>query len=312
MIFRFIILIVFLFTFSSASFQKISIGQIDTYYQNRITAYELRNILDEIEYQLESKLNINIFDYSSNGKKINLVYLPPSKLEKRIVSNLQKLKEKEKSILNIKNSFNNKQKKRNELTKIFKKQNYLLNKKIKSLNDYVKKVNKQKNMSQSRYIEVKSYMKLQKEKIDKEYKKLKKEESILKKYTYEYNKNIRKYNSLIYEHKRINNKIERMSKSFKKVKGMTFGLKEIKLKTYYVNGKLVKEKSVNQTMEKIDIYGFDSKTELKTILAHEILHLVGIPHINKKNTLMNPILQKNQLKSMSLTREDISNFNKNF
>ena len=45
-------------------------------------------------------------------------------------------------------------------------------------------------------------------------------------------------------------------------------------------------------MNKIEIYGFDNKQELKVILAHEIAHLVGIPHINVKDALMNPILQK--------------------
>ena len=47
-------------------------------------------------------------------------------------------------------------------------------------------------------------------------------------------------------------------------------------------------------------------------LIHEIAHLVGIPHINVKDALMNPILQQNQINELSLTKSDILNFKKNF
>lgn len=47
-------------------------------------------------------------------------------------------------------------------------------------------------------------------------------------------------------------------------------------------------------------------------MAHEIGHLVGVPHIDAKNALMNPILQDNQIENLSLTQEDIRNFKENF
>jgi hypothetical protein len=103
-----------------------------------------------------------------------------------------------------------------------------------------------------------------------------------------------------------------MSRSIKKVKGRTFGLKEVSLKTYYKDGKKVKERSVTNSMTKIEIYGFESKEKLKVVLAHEIAHLVGIPHINIKNALMNPLLQKKQIENFSLTDADIRNFKRNF
>jgi predicted Zn-dependent protease len=52
--------------------------------------------------------------------------------------------------------------------------------------------------------------------------------------------------------------------------------------------------------------------ELKAIIAHEIGHLVGIPHISDKGALMNPILQENQKRRLELTNADIKNFNKYF
>jgi predicted Zn-dependent protease len=65
-------------------------------------------------------------------------------------------------------------------------------------------------------------------------------------------------------------------------------------------------------MNKIEIYGFESKDELKAILAHELAHLLGIPHIDAKGSLMNPILQENQIEQLSLSKKDIINFKKNF
>lgn len=313
MFFKLIILTSFIISFSHASFQKVSIGEIDNHYKNKISEYELRNIINEIEYFLESKLGTNVFDYGEfYGKKINLVYVPPSKLEKRIYSHLKKLKEKEKRIIKIQKSFPKKQKDIKKLKNLFVKQNNILDKRVKSLNDYVRIVNKKKSISRNEYNKVQSYIKKQKTKLQNELQKLKKEESYVKGIVGKHNKNVFLYNNLIREHHRLNSEVEVMSRSFKKVKGMTFGITEIKLKTFYKNGKKVKEKSTKNSMNKIDIYGFDSFEELKTILAHEILHLVGIPHINKKDALMNPIIQKNQIDNFSLTQDDILNFNDHF
>ena len=312
MIFRMLFIIIFLFNFSFASFQKVTIGTIDASYKNKISKHELENIIKEIEYFLESKLNTNIIEYSKEGKSINLVYVPASKLEKHILNNINKLKEKEIQIKKIENSFPKKQKDIKKLKKMFVERNNLQNIRTNQLNDYIGTVNKKKSVSENEYKRIQRYVKQQKSKLHKELKKLKREKSYIKSVVNKYNKKVNLYNSLIRNHNRLNSEIEVMSRSFKKVKGMTFGTKEIRLKTYYKDGKKVKEKSVKSNMNKIDIYGFDSLKELKTILAHEILHLVGIPHINKRNALMNPIIQKNQLEKLSLTKGDIKNFKNHF
>ena len=93
----------------------------------------------------------------------------------------------------------------------------------------------------------------------------------------------------------MSNELESMNRSFKKVKGKTFAQKKVTLKTYYKDGKKVEERDVEKTMNKIEIYGFDNLAELKVIIAHEIGHLVGLPHIQVEHALMNPILQKKQM-----------------
>ncbi|NQY21702.1 MAG: matrixin family metalloprotease, partial [Campylobacteraceae bacterium] len=143
----------------------------------------------------------------------------------------------------------------------------------------------------------------------KEFKKLQRE---FNKYINSYNRVLNKNNSLIYKHNRLHHKTTRMQKSFKEVKGISISNKEIQIKTYFKNGKKVKEKTVTYTTRKIEIYSFETLQELKAILAHEIIHLLGIQHINVKGALMNPILQHNQIKELKLTIEDIRIVKKEF
>ena len=111
---------------------------------------------------------------------------------------------------------------------------------------------------------------------------------------------------------RLSNEIESMGRNIKKINGRTFGLQEVTFKTYFKDGQAVQEQNIKNSMNKIEIYGFDSKEQLKVVLAHEIAHLVGVPHLEVKDALMNPILQENQIKELTLTKDDIENFRKNF
>lgn len=308
-----IILLILSFTaFAYASFEKIKIGKIDDYYKDKINKQEFRNILNEIEYIFESQLDMNIFDYSNDGKSIDILYVPPSKLEQRINRKLEKINLKKEKITTIQKSFPSKLEKINIEKKFLKQDNTILNKKIKTLNDYVREVNKQKRFSKEEYKKIKAYIKDEQKKIRTDTSNLRKEERKLQSKLNSYNHKINLQNALIRDYNRLNNELERMNRSFRKVKGNAIGLKQVTSKVFYKDGKRVKEKSVKNIMNKIEIYGFESRNELKAILAHEIAHLVGIPHIEVKDALMNPILQKNQINQLSLTKSDILNFKKNF
>ena len=310
---RKIIALLLLFLSSSfASYEMIKVGVIDNYYENKINKQEVRNILSEIEYLFESKLNMNIFDYSENGKVIDILYIHASKLEQRLNRKLEKSKIKKLKIEKVQYSLPSKLSKINIMKQDIKNTRSILNKKIKALNDYVSIVNKQKTFPKEELIRIKDYIKKEKKKIKSFSSKFKKDERKLRTKLSSYNQKIRLQNNLIREFNILNNEIERINRNFKKVKGNAIGIKQVTSKIFYKDGKRVKEKSVNNIMNKIEIYGFDNKQELKVILAHEIAHLVGIPHINVKDALMNPILQKSQINKLTLTKSDIINFKKNF
>ncbi len=308
-----ILLLIFIFTnILFASFEYVSVGNIDKYYNSKISIEQLKSLLLEIEEDLESQLQTNIFDLSNNGKPINLVYVEPSLLEKRIERKINRLKIKQKKIDQLQAYFPKKQKTINREKELFKKENALLNSKIKSFNSYVKEINKKKNISTEQFKKIKADIFSTKKKLDIEINKMNRYRDDIKRKLNKFNAKVNSFNNQIREYKKLSKEIETLTRGFRKVKGMTFGVKEINTKTYFKDGKRVQEKVQKQRMDKIEIYGFSSRGELKAVLAHEILHLVGIPHINDKYSLMNSVIQENQIKKLELTKEDIKNFKENF
>lgn len=313
MILKILLLCTTIITLSFSSYQKISIGKIDSYYSDKITKDELKSIIKEIEFTFESQLSKNIFDYSQiDGKTIDILYVEPSKLEQRLTRKIQKFKDDKLKLQNIKNSFAKKTKIIDDLKIELTTQTKILNTKIDKLNKYIKDVNKRKSVSNSQYNEIKNYVNVEKSKIKIDQDKQKKIKSTLDKEVNRYNQNIYKYNDLISKSNFLSKDIESLSRSMNKIKGKTFGQKEITSKIYYENGKRIEEKTQTISMNKIEIYGFDNIAQLKAVLAHEIAHLVGIPHIDSKNALMNPIIQQNQEENLYLTYDDIENFNRYF
>jgi hypothetical protein len=295
-----------------ASYEQIRIGIIDDYYKEKISQQQLRAILDEIEQTLETQLNMNIFDYSSNGKAIDILYVPDSKLERDISKKIDKLNTKKKKLDFLNEFFSTQKVEIDKLEEFYTTQTNLLNKKVDILNNYIKEVNKQKSLDKNEYNRVQDYVKNERNKIDVDLKEQKKIKSNLTKTLNDYNQKVFSYNNLTREINILVSEIESMTRSVKKINGRTFGLQETTLKTIYKNGKMTQEKSVKTNMDKIEIYSFDSLSQLKVVIAHEIMHLIGVPHIEESGALMNPLLQNNQLNKLHLTKEDIENFKNNF
>jgi len=307
------LLLIFIFTnILFASFEYVKVGNIDRYYNSKISNEQLKSLLLEIKEDLESQLQTNVFDLSSTGKPIDLVHVEPSLLEKRIERKVNRLKSKQKKIDQLQTYFPKNQRIIIKEKELFKKQNALLNSRIKNFNSYVREINKNRNISGEKFKKLKADITSKKKKLDIEIKKMNRYKDDIRRKVNRFNTKVNSFNGQIREYKRLSKELETLTRGFKKVKGMTFGVKEINTKTYYKDGKRVQKKTQKQRMDKIEIYGFSSIGELKAILAHEILHLVGIPHINNKYSLMNSVIQENQIKNLKLTKEDIKNFKENF
>ena len=312
MLFKTTFICLLLVGFSHAAFQEVRIGKIDPYYRYKITEIQLKEIIDEVEDILETQLGMDIFDYSLTGKAIDLIYIPESKLESRIKTLIDKIQVKETKIKKLQNFIQQKLKTINFRGRQIKESNKILNTQINNYNEYVQNVNKMKFFSKQEYLNTQKYVKTLKYKLDLETHEFQKEKSNFNKITNTHNNNLLFYTSKVNEFRRLNKQLESISRNFKKVKGVAIGVKELTFKTFYKNGKKIKKGRVKTSMKKIEIYGFENKDELRAVLAHEIGHLVGIPHIQIKNALMNPILQKNQKNKLFLTPADISNFIEHF
>lgn len=92
-----ILLLVLLFDFSFAKYEKVKIGKIDDYYKNKVSYVQLENIIKDIEKNFETTLHMNIFDYSKDGKPIDLIHITPSTMEKRITRLEDRIVKKTKS-----------------------------------------------------------------------------------------------------------------------------------------------------------------------------------------------------------------------
>lgn len=311
MFFKIIFLNLLIINFAFASFQKVKIGKIDNYYNDKITITLLENIVKEIEQTFESQLGFEVFDLSYEGKPIDILYLPPSTLEKRIQRKSNSFNKKVKELENLKNYFPQKRAELESTQEIYDLKSKYLNEKIVELNSFIENANKKKYTRQ-KYDEIKNYIASKKEDIKKDTTQKKKIERELKRIVLRYNNKILKFNNLVREAKFLSNELESLSRNNKIVKGRTFGQQEITMKTYFKDGKKYEEKNIKNSMNKIEIYNFENIAQLKAVIAHEIAHLVGIPHINEKGALMHPILQKEQINQVYLTSEDILNFNNNF
>lgn len=307
------LLLSFLFvSFSCASYEKVTIGKIDDYYKDKITKKELEQIIKEIEYIFESTLKKNIFDYSNDGKPIDILYVPNTQLEDKISKKLELIKKKKEKIEELQEYFPSKKREieisQNDLNGQIK----VINQKVEDLNSYIKNVNSRKNVTKEEYSKIEEYVKNEKFGINSYLKEKDKSYQNLQNILSSYNQKVVTFNNLVRESNSLIKELESLGRDIKTVNGRTFGMKETVLKTYYKDGKEVKESTTTNSMNKIEIYNFNSLEHLKVILAHEIAHLLGVPHIDEVGALMNPILQENQKNRLHLTSEDIENFRKNF
>ena len=133
---------IFLFLFISlnisfASYEQVRIGKIDSYYKNKISEQELLFLLKEIENLFESELKTNVFDYSENGKPIDILHVSNKQLEENISKKIEKLDNKKEKLLQLQDSFLLKKDEINQLQESLNSQTKILNNKIEALNNYI-------------------------------------------------------------------------------------------------------------------------------------------------------------------------------
>lgn len=307
------ILLLFVNT-AMAEFQQVKIGEISKKYKSSLSQQQLYNLIQEIKAQFEAQLGFSVFEYTENGHPIDILHVSESQKKKRLNRYLDelnfiknKIEQLEEKILDEKNFIK-------KFQQDIKEEAEALNQTIKNLNNSVKNINQRvSSLSKEKHYVIKQNIENEREKIEHSQQALKKGQRELKSDIRSFNRMTHRYNYLINKYNSYVIRIETLSKSIVEVKGKAIGKSISEIKTYYADGKQVTEKKNYSEMEKIEIYGFDGDiNQLKAVLAHELGHLVGIGHIDKKRALMNPFLQSNQIDNLELTKDDMKAFKKAF
>lgn len=309
---KIIVFIFIFFTLAYSSYEQVKIGKIDNYYGDKITKHELITMIKEIEDIFESQLGFNVFDYSEDGKPIDLLYLPPSKKRYQLDKTVKESQMKKKRIEILQMQIVNKQERLIKDQSVLQDEYDLLNKDINQFNSYIQKLQEKKLTSKFEYEEIKKDVNLKQKKLNGKKDRFNQKKTKYNSLVSSYNQLTSRYNTLVSQYNRAQRKIETLSRSIQEVKGVAKGYTQTILETYKKNGKTYSKTEVKNYMEKIELYDFESKAQLKATLAHELAHLIGVGHIHVQGALMNPLLQDNQIKNLYLTPEDIKEFEKSF
>ena len=297
-----------------AQFQQVRIGEISSKYKDSLSQKQLYNLIQEIKQQFDRQLGYSVFEYSPNGLPINILFANESQRKKLLKRYEEELNSTQKQIEQLDIQIADERSYFDKKTQTLKGESERLNRSIADLNSYIAKTNPTvSSLSKEQYQTVKQNVDLQQSNIETAKKIFEEKRAHYNRDAREFNRMISRHNSLIRQHNSLVVRMESLSDSIPEVKGKTIGKNITTVKTYTLDGKKVVQQENYNQMEKIEIYGFDGNVnQLKAVLAHEIAHLVGINHIDKKGALMNPILQSNQIEKLELTPDDIKAFNQVF
>lgn len=288
-----------------AELQTVSVGKIDKRYSDLVSKNSLREIIKDIEALFETQLGFNVFDYSEDGKPIDILYMPPSQKKKKILRNQKQLESLKKKIDSLEGSISEKQAVLQQIKSQLSYDYKLLNHNIEELNTYILKNNSFQNLSQDDYQKVNKYISQEKENIRNRTKDLAKEKRQVNKKLAAYRMKVRKYNALADKYNYIQRNTEKISQNYTELKGITKKRTTTTYTTYTQKEASIRKKEIKADVERIEIYNFENLNLLKVILAHEIGHLIGVGHVDVDGALMHTYLQKEQVESLSLTLDDI-------
>ncbi|TYP95401.1 Matrixin [Fodinibius salinus] len=103
--------------------------------------------------------------------------------------------------------------------------------------------------------------------------------------------------------KRVNNKLEQVNRLVKKQKNTIDEYKKRFSEARKFNqGQFIAKKDELR----INIYQYRNRAELKTVLAHEAGHAMGIRHVDNPKALMNDMLDEQDIFNLKLTQDDVS------
>ncbi|GAA5520800.1 matrixin family metalloprotease [Aliifodinibius salicampi] len=259
------------------------LGDIDKRFD--INRQKLSNVLTSVEDIWENSLNHEILRYDPDGEiKIHLVYSDQQELidaeqraSKQIATKRAQSNEAEKKYKRIRDEFDQKH---NELQKIINRHKELIevyNKKGKQFTEDSKLTEEEKKELKKRQQQI--------EQVESERDSLLEAVQELQRRV---NNQSDRVNQIIDQENRL---IEQYNQQFSGKRKFDQG--------HYIR---------NKDGERINIYQFSSKNELKVVLAHEFGHALGLNHGDNPESIMYHLMNKQNWEDPTLTEEELMEF----
>ena len=286
-----------------ADFQKVKVGFIDPSFD--ITKVQVEQLLRTIEKELEAQIGLNLFDYDPEGKPIDFIYMAPSQKKQNIQSSINKLQRSFSQIEQFAKRLTQKRQKVLEKEKDVVERKKSLDRQIVQLNNKIDQFNNLKKTNEKEFHSSKKRLETEQKKLQTRINKWNQANRNYEVYLNAYNQQVIDYRLRVKSYNRLQRALETLVRTSPEIQGAAKGYKKVVYNSFEKDGNIFIDKKQTTIMEKIEIYGFESLAHLKAILAHELLHLVGIGHTQSKGALMNPILQENQVQYLQLNSADI-------
>ncbi|MDZ7659133.1 matrixin family metalloprotease [Fodinibius sp.] len=256
------------------------LGDIDSRFD--ITQKELAKIMDEVEQLWESAIDKDLINLSQDGQvALNLIY---SEEQKRTDAERQfsdRITAKEQQVSTVEREYKRLSDRYEKAEKDVRQTLNEYNSKISTYNQLAKEWEGKEASSKI----IAKFKTLEQEisTLEASLKRKKKNLESLRERT---NAKTEKLNNLIKEH---NNLIAEYNDRFSKPRK-------------FDQGRFVK-RGENQA---INIYQFGNRAQLKTVLAHEVGHALGLDHVDNPKSIMHNMMAKQNMANLQLTEEDIS------
>jgi len=255
-------------------------GDIDPRFD--INQEELKHLMEDVEMLWASALDRQLLEYDKDGQVIiNLVYSEDQQRtedERRLYKRIQ-FKKGQVNVLEQEYAYQKKS---------FEQNRKVFNRTLSNFNQQVKKYNNWQKRIENRSIPLDTRQKIKR--LERKIQHLKTEVE-------------RRKENLEFMRQKTNNKLRQLNRFIDQQNdlisqyNMRFGVAK-----KFNQGRYVKKGQD----ERINIFQFANLAELKTVLAHEAGHALGLSHVHNPEAIMNALMDKQNIFNLSLTNDDIT------